>query len=210
MRTLLILLTLLFSYPTSAQEVDSLPGMEEAMAEMVKAKYRSRESSASPWQSNVIVTAAHIDSIIPNELCTYNIYDTKFVEQNNLQTVKWRSPVVNEDVEMLGKLTILSEDKQMSIVMEIKVIGKVLRETSAIYKGNILDFLWLGSGMTIKGMSGGPVVSLNDGAIVGMVIGRPAPGIARYKEDRAKYQELFFFVPYDTINNAWKNCLTDK
>lgn len=207
MRTITLIFFLFFSYSTAAQEIDSLPGMDEAMADMVRAKYRSRESSASPWEPNVLVTAAHIDSIIENELCTNGVYDTKFVKQFNIQSVKWRSPIINEDVELLGKLNILSEDKQMSIIMDIKVIGKVLYNTSASYKGNILDFLWLGAGKTIKGMSGGPVVSLDDGAIVGMIIGRPAPKIARYEEDRAKYQELFFFVPYNTIKDAWDVCL---
>jgi len=207
MRTIILFFFLFFSYSSTAQEINSLPAMEEAMADMVRAKYRSREASASPWEPNVLVTAAHIDSIIENELCTNGVYDTKFVKQFNIQSVKWRSPIAGEDVEMLGKLNILSEDRTMSITMDIRVLGKVLHNTSASYKGNTLDFLWLGAGKTVKGMSGGPVVSLDDGAIVGMIMGRPAPGIARYEEDRAKYQELFFFVPYETIKDAWDVCL---
>ena len=81
-----LFLLLAFCPLAFGQETRSLPGMQEAMAEMVKGKYRSREASASPWQNEILVTSAHIDAVIENEICTNNVFDTKFVKQFNVQS----------------------------------------------------------------------------------------------------------------------------
>jgi hypothetical protein len=201
-----IFLLLAFCPIAFGQETRPLPGMQEAMAEMVKGKYRSREASASPWQNEIIVTSAHIDAVIENEICTNNAFDTKFVKQFNVQSPKWRDPRAAEEVELLGKLNIISEDRTMSMTVDIRSLGFVLRNTVVGHEGKKLDYVWLGAGKVIKGMSGGPVVALSDGAIVGIIMGRPVSGLKKYEREEAKYQDLYLFVPYNTLKSVWESC----
>ena len=201
-----IFLLLAFCPIAFGQETRPLPGMQEAMAEMVKGKYRSRKASASPWQNEIIVTSAHIDAVIENEICTNNAFDTKFVKQFNVQSPKWRDPRAAEEVELLGKLNIISEDRTMSMTVDIRSLGFVLRNTVVGHEGKKLDYVWLGAGRVIKGMSGGPVVALSDGAIVGIIMGRPVSGLKKYEREEAKYQDLYLFVPYNTLKSVWESC----
>jgi hypothetical protein len=72
--------------------------------------------------------------------------------------------------------------------------------------GQKLNWLWLGTGTVIKGMSGGPVVADSDGSIVGIVMGRPAKGLKKYQFEENKYGDLTLFVPYDVVDFVWRNC----
>lgn len=209
MRTIVFFLFLICPL-AFGQETRPLPGMGEAMAEMVKGKYRAREASASPWQNEVVVTSAHIDAVIENEICTNNVFDTKFVKQFNVQAPKWRDPKAAEEVELLGKLTIISEDRTMSMVVDIRSLGFVLRNTVIGHEGKKLDYVWLGAGKVIKGMSGGPVIALTDGAVVGIIMGRPISGLKKYAVEEAKYQDLYLFVPYNTLKTVWESCSQTK
>ena len=56
-------------------------------------------------------------------------------------------------------------------------------------------------------MSGGPVIAINDGAILGIIVGKPAPGLKKYSVEEAKYQDLNFFVPYSTVKEVWEECI---
>ena len=207
MRTLALFILFLIPFAkTQAQETVPLPGMQEAMADMVKGKFRARESSASPWNEEILVTAAHIEAVIENEICNDPDFDTKFVRKLTGQSVKWRQPISMEDVELHGKLTILSEDRTMSMVVDMQSLGKALRNTVIYHKGNQLSYLWLGSGKVIKGMSGGPVIAISDGAVLGIIVGKPAPGLKKYSIEEAKYQDLNLFVPYNTIKEVWEQC----
>lgn len=190
----------------AAQETRPLPGMGEVMAAMVKGQYKAREASASPWQNEVVVTSAHIDAIVENEICTNEVFDTKFVKQFNIKAPKWRDPRAAEEIELLGKMEILSEDRTMSMTVDIRSLGFVLRNTVIGHEGKKLDYVWLGAGKVIKGMSGGPVVALSDGAIVGIIMGRPIPGLKKYEKEEAKYKDLYLFVPYNTIKTVWESC----
>jgi len=56
--------------PAYAQEVEPLPGIQEVMTEMVKGKYRARESSATAWdESDVLVTSTYLASTTSNGTC---------------------------------------------------------------------------------------------------------------------------------------------
>ena len=197
---------LAFCPMAAAQETRPLPGMGEVMAAMVKGQYKAREASASPWQNEVVVTSAHIDAIVENEICTNEVFDTKFVKQFNIKAPKWRDPRAAEEIELLGKMEILSEDRTMSMTVDIRSLGFVLRNTVIGHEGKKLDYVWLGAGKVIKGMSGGPVVALSDGAIVGIIMGRPIPGLKKYEKEEAKYKDLYLFVPYNTIKTVWESC----
>ena len=205
MRTILFLFLIVCPIAYS-QETRPLPGMGEVMAEMVKGQYRAREASASTWQKEVVVTSAHIDAVIENEICTNRIFDTKFVKQFNIAAPKWRDPRAAEEIELLGKMEILSEDRTMSMTVDIRSLGFVLRNTVVGHEGRKLDYVWLGAGKVIKGMSGGPVVALSDGAIVGIIMGRPVPGLKKYAVEEDKYKDLYLFVPYNTIKTVWESC----
>lgn len=197
---------LAFCPMAAAQETRPLPGMGEVMAAIVKGQYKAREASASPWQNEVVVTSAHIDAIVENEICTNEVFDTKFVKQFNIKAPKWRDPRAAEEIELLGKMEILSEDRTMSMTVDIRSLGFVLRNTVIGHEGKKLDYVWLGAGKVIKGMSGGPVVALSDGAIVGIIMGRPIPGLKKYEKEEAKYKDLYLFVPYNTIKTVWESC----
>ena len=205
MRTLTLFI-LLFIPLAKAQETRPLPGMQEAMADMVTGKYRAREASASPWNEDILVTASHIDAVIENEVCNSPYFDTKFVHKTTGQSVTWRQPIAMEDVEFHGKLTIVNETRTMSMDVEMKSLGKALRNTYITHNGKELDFVWLGAGKVIKGMSGGPVIAVSDGAIVGMIIGMPVPGLRKYTVEEDKYHDLNLFVPYKTVKEVWENC----
>ena len=203
------ILTILFlcATPVSAQEVESLPGMQEVMAEMVKGRYRARESSATAWdESDVLVTSAHIDAIIEGEICNNPLRDVKFVGKDEIKPVIWRQPLAMEPAEFRGLLRILDEGRTMEMNIEIKSQGLVLRNTTIKINNESFPYVWLGAGKVIKGMSGGPVVAKNDGAVLGIIMGRPVKGLKKYEDVESKYTDLNLFIPYNVLKEVWKEC----
>lgn len=182
-------------------------GMQDIMAEVVTGKYRMKQASAAPWDVDVVTTSAHINAFIDGEICNSPEFDVKFVKQQTSRLLaKWRNPIGFESVTYKGKLEITSEDRTMTMLMESNSKGMVLRRTVVYSGGQKLNWLWLGTGTVIKGMSGGPVVADSDGSIVGIVMGRPAKGLKKYQFEENKYGDLTLFVPYDVVDFVWRNC----
>jgi len=55
-------------------------------------------------------------------------------------------------------------------------------------------------------MSGGPVVAKNDGAVLGIIMGRPVKGLKKYEDVESKYTDLNLFIPYNVLKEVWKEC----
>ena len=180
-------------------------GMQDIMAEIVTGKYRMKQGSAAPWTNEVVATSAHINALIEGELCQSKEFDVKFVKQET-QFAKWRDPVAFEELTYKGKIEATSEDRKMTMVIESNSVGLALRRTVIYWNGEKADWVWLGTGIVVKGMSGGPVIAKSDGAIVGIVMGRPAKGLKKYAFEEEKYGDLTIFVPYSVVDFVWRNC----
>ena len=192
-----------YQYP---DEITEPKGMQDIMAEIVSGKYRMKQASAAPWSDEVVATSAHIEAFIENELCKSEDFDVKFVNKATNQIAKWRDPVGFEPLQYKGKLEVLSEDRKMSMVMESTSEGIALRRTVVYWKGEKVDWLWLGTGTVIRGMSGGPVIASSDGSVVGIIMGRPAKGLKKYAFEEEKYGDLTLIVPYSVVDYVWRNC----
>jgi len=202
-----ILLALLFISPAFAQEeIAQPPGMQELMAEMVRGRYRMKEASASPWEEEIIVTSAHIDAYVKGELCSSKEADVKFVNNGTEQRAEWREPNAYEDVMYVGFFQIedtTSSKPMMSI--QTKTSGKILHKTVLGFRGEPTNNFWIGAGMTVKGMSGGPVVAA-DGKIVGILVGAVSLKVKRFQEYFEKFGPLTVVVPYSKIDEVWQKC----
>jgi len=196
-----------FAQSIPTDDIVESPGMRELMALTVRGKFRMREASASPWeQDNIIVTSAHIDAYVENELCNDFNRDIKFVEHES-EFANWRDPVSYEDVEYIGRMEVLSEDKSFDMVMESRSQGKVLHKTVLGFRGQPTNNFWIGSGFTVKGMSGGPVKAKSDGKVVGVIVGAVSKNVKRFDNYREKYgQDLTVVVPYETVKAVWSKC----
>ena len=202
-----IILALLLISPAFAQEeITQPPGMQELMAEMVRGKYRMKEASASPWQEEIIVTSSHIDAYVENEICENAEMDVKFVRNGTNQKAEWREPQVMEDVTYIGFFEIQDTKTEKPMVsIQTKTPGKILHKTMLGFRGTPTDKFWIGAGMTVKGMSGGPVMA-SDGKIVGILVGAINPKVKRFQEYSDKFGPLTVVVPYSKIDEVWQSC----
>lgn len=202
-----ILLALLLISPAFAQEeIAQPPGMQELMAEMVRGKYRMKEASASPWEEEIIVTSAHIDAYVYGEICENKEADVKFVNNGTTQIAEWREPNAYEDVMYVGFFQIEeTETKKPMVSIQTKTSGKILHKTTLGFRGTPTNNFWIGAGMTIKGMSGGPVVA-SDGKIVGILVGAVSSKVPRFQDYFNKFGPLTVIVPYSKINEVWQKC----
>lgn len=200
-----------FAQPQVEEEIAEAPGMKDLMALMVRGKYKMREASATPWESDdIIVTSAHINAYVENEICNDSDKDVKFIQQE-AKFANWREPVSYEDVEYIGRIEILSEDRTFDMVMNSRSQGKVLHKTVLGFKGQATNNFWIGSGFTVKGMSGGPVVAKSDGKVVGIIVGAVAKSVKRFDQYREKYgQDLTVIVPYSTVYSVWQGCRNEQ
>lgn len=202
----LVVLLALPAFTQNKDEIVEPVGMKEIMADIVVGKYRSKQASAAPWSSDTVATSAHLQAVVENEICNSYDFDVKFVSKNTNAQPRWRDPIPFEQVEYKGKLRILSNDKSSEMLMESTSSGIVLRKTVSYWRGKEIDWVWLGTGMVIKGMSGGPVIATSDGSVVGIIMGRPAKGLEKYEFERNKYGDLTIFVPYSIVDYVWRNC----
>jgi hypothetical protein len=202
-----ILLALLLISPAFAQEeITQPPGMQQLMAEMVQGKYRMKEASASPWKEEIIVTSAHIDAYVKEELCSNKEADVKFVNNGTEQRAEWREPNAYEDVMYVGFFQIQETETDKTMVsIQTKTSGKILHKTTLGFRGTVTNNFWIGAGMTVKGMSGGPVVA-SDGKIVGIIVGAVSPNAKRFQNYFEKYGPLTVVVPYSKIDETWNEC----
>lgn len=200
-----------FAQPQVEEEIAEAPGMKDLMALMVRGKYKMKEASATPWEyDNIIVTSAHIDAYVENEICNDADRDVKFV-QSKADFANWREPVSYEGVEYIGRIEILSEDRTFDMVMNSKSQGKVLHKTVLGFRGQVTNNFWIGSGFTVKGMSGGPVVAKSDGKVVGIIVGAVSKSVKRFDQYREKYgQDLTVVVPYSTVYSVWQGCRNEQ
>ena len=176
------------------------------MAEMVRGKYRMKEASASPWEEEIIVTSAHIDAFVAGEMCESKEVDVKFVNNGTEQKAEWREPDAYEDVTYIGFFEIEETKTENTMVsIQTKTPGKILHKTTLGFRGAETNNFWIGAGMTVKGMSGGPVVA-SDGKIVGILVGAVSPKVKRFEEYFEKFGPLTVIVPYSKIDEVWQKC----
>ncbi|MDC3266519.1 hypothetical protein OAU13_01190 [bacterium] len=187
--------------------VDS-PGMKELMVLTVQGKFRMREASATPWeQKNIIVTSAHINAEIVNELCTNKEKDVKFISEQGIDNASWRNPIPDEKVTYVGRIEVLSEDKSFDMVMVTKSEGKVIENIPLGFNGKVTNDFWIGQGFTVKGMSGGPVIAASDKKVVGIIVGSISKSAKRFDTYRKKYgEDLTVVVPYNVVDVVWRSC----
>lgn len=194
-------------FAQSNDVVDS-PGMRELMVLTVQGKFRMREASATPWKEDkVIVTSAHINAEIVNELCTNKEKDVKFIAEQSVDKGNWRDPIPNENVTYIGRIEVLSEDKSFDMVMNTKSDGKIIENIPLGFQGKVTNDFWIGQGFTVKGMSGGPVVAKSDNKVVGIIVGSIAKNVKRFDNYREVYgDDLTVVVPYSVVDTVWRTC----
>jgi hypothetical protein len=202
----ILLAALLISPAFAQEEIAQPPGMQQLMAEMVQGKYRMKEASASPWEEEIVVTSAHIDAYVENQICESKVADVKFVNNGTTQIAEWRDPNSYEDVMYVGffKIEETETDKTMMSI-QTKTSGKILHKTTLGFRGEPTNNFWIGSGMVIKGMSGGPVIA-SDGKIIGILVGAVSPKVPRFQDYFDKFGPLTVIVPYSKIDEVWQKC----
>lgn len=152
--------------------------------------------SGSNWKPGIIVTAAHVEGHITNAFCEDKFHDVAFIKTSKIVPEnKWRDPVEGEPLVYVGKVfepIYLGQLRER----EVTVNGKALENMPADWQNSSRMF-YTGTGQVIKGMSGGSVVSRDDGSILGIIngIGVDSNG------DR-----FTLFTPTSVINQVWESC----
>ena len=152
--------------------------------------------SGAAWTEDVIVTAAHTRWAKRRAFCINRDLDVAFIRsESKLPKYKWRQPKINEDVEYMGR-TLRPRGSGVEKIF-LSVEGTVEGWQPIPWDNPEEEIiLMLGTGVVVKGMSGGPVRSRVDNNIVGINIAKA----------RSKSGWFTLFQTTDVIQTVWEEC----